>query len=272
MKWLFFPLTLLVAAGIHLLYLYTHRDFTPRDFIYPSLFEKEVPVQNPAIALEALDQPYSYLGYGKQMTVFASVDGKYVIKFFNPRPVLKEGWFHQWKKLRRFTSWRWIYHSYIQKQRRLAKLSHRYLLGVEQLSEEAGIVYAHLGPTTVLHHTLRLRDKEGKEHLLPLEKAPFVLQKRAELALAHFDRLHREGKVEEMQGALNQLRLLFVKRAEKGFTDRIQTLHNNYGFVEGKAIQIDLGRIREDVTHSEGEEIYFRIKKQINQRYPEITI
>jgi hypothetical protein len=251
---------LCVAAG-HVVYLYTHREFGPKDFHHPCILSFEPSICPKAEvkkeAAKALNQRFTYLSYGGQMTVYESADHKYVIKFFNPRSVIKENWFHQFSKLRRFNSLKWITNTYFRQKQRLQKYFLRYEQAFKDLKEETGLVYAHLDPSTTLSQTIEVVDKEGNLHQIPLDAYPFVLQKKVELTMAHLGRLKKEGKLEEAKESVRQIYALFLSRAQKGYTDRLQTLDKNYGFFEGKAVQLDVGRIRkvELDTHKEVERI-----------------
>jgi hypothetical protein len=76
------------------------------------------------------------------------------------------------------------------------------------------------------------------------------LQERAELAAKYLGSLNPE----ETKKALQAMENLFEKRLSLCITDRIQTMENNYGFVNGRPIQIDVGRIRQDPNLNTEEE------------------
>jgi hypothetical protein len=238
----------ILAAGIHAIYLYNHREFGPKDFYHPFMLGLEERIQPSGEvkkeAAEILNQPFTYLSYGGQSTVYESLDKKYVIKFFNPRTVIKENWFHQFAKLRRLNSLKWITNTYFRQKLRLKKYFLRYELAFKDLKEETGLVYVHLDPSTCLSKTMELTDKEGKLHQFNLDAYPFVLQKKVELTMNHLDRLLKDGDVEGAKESVKQIYELFLSRAQKGYTDRLQTLYKNYGFFEGRAVQLDVGRIR----------------------------
>jgi hypothetical protein len=250
-----FIFLVIVAAGIHVIYLYNHREFGTKDFYHPfmlGLQERIAPSEEvKKEALEILNQPFTYLSYGGQSTVYESLDKKYVIKFFNPRMVIKENWFHQFAKLRRLNSLKWITNTYFRQKLRLKKYFLRYELAFKDLKEETGLVYVHLDPSTALSQTMVLTDKEGNPHQFNLDAYPFVLQKKVELTMHHLDRLLKNGDVNGAKEGVKQIYELFLSRAQKGYTDRLQTLHKNYGFFEGRAVQLDVGRIRKIPAISE---------------------
>ncbi|HEX2579540.1 MAG TPA: hypothetical protein VHK67_03965 [Rhabdochlamydiaceae bacterium] len=270
---------LILAAGIHVIYLYHHREFGPKDFHHPFVLGLEDRIQpSKAVkqeAVECLSQPFTYLSHGGQSTVYESQDKKYVIKFFNPRTVIKKNWFGQFAKLRRLNSLKWITNTYFRQKQRLKKYFLRYELAFKDLKEETGLVYVHLDPSTCLAQTIELTDKEGNCHHIQLDAYPFVLQKKVELTMHHLDRLLKTGDVEEAKASVKQIYELFLSRARKGYTDRLQTLYKNYGFFEGRAVQLDVGRIRKIPAIAENPKKEMeRVVSNINPslaHYPELA-
>ncbi len=238
---------------LHLLYLFSHREFQPKDFIHdltsfaslklPTLRDKDI-----AVAKEILHQPFHYLAKGRQMTAFESEDGKYVLKFFNPRRPLKKEWFFRLKKLGQFCSLKSIKDTYFRKKDRLSKLFHRYQMAFDELKEESALIYVHIHPSSGWDQRTKIKDINGREELVSLSNTPFILQKKVILASDALRQSIAKGETEKTRELIQQLVTLFKSRVSKGFTDRIQTLHNNYGFIDGHAVQIDLGRIKKNST------------------------
>jgi hypothetical protein len=257
----------ILTAGGHLAYLYNHREFGPKDFSHPyALGEAPSPdeqLKNQAAVI--LRQRFSYLGCGTQVTAYESADHRYVIKFFNPRNTIKESWFHKTSRLCRMSSLKWIAKTYGGKKERLHKFFERYRLAFQDIRNEAGLVYLHLDQSTVLSQKLEVVDKEGRTHQLDLNVCPFVLQKKVELTLTHLDKLMGKGDVEGAKEAVRQIYALFLSRAKKGYTDKLQTLDKNYGFAEGRAVQLDVGRICKKNLNlkAEMERIMVNIKPQL---------
>jgi hypothetical protein len=234
-----------LVAGGHLVYLYNHREFGPKDFSHPhALGEAPSPdeqLKNQAAAV--LQQRFSYLGCGTQVTAYESADHRYVIKFFNPRNTIKESWFHKTSRLCKMSSLKWMVKTYGGKKERLRQFFERYRLAFQDLRDEAGLVYVHLDQSTALSQKLEVVDKEGRTHQVDLNVCPFVLQKKVELTLTHLDKLLEKEDIEGAQEGVRQIYALFLSRAQKGYTDKLQILDKNYGFAEGRAVQLDVGRI-----------------------------
>lgn len=220
-------LSLIIGAFImgHDYFRSDHPEFGPGDFCHPCIL-KRAP-SNPEtvskqLASEIVKQRFSYLGCGGQLTVYESADHKYVIKFFNPR------------------------NSLFNKRKHLEKNFNRYAMSLKDLKEETGVIYNHFDPSTALPQSIEVVGKEGRLYHINLEKYPFVLQRKVELALPYLDRLYKEGRFEEAKEAGRQIYALFSSRAKKGYRDHSQNLACNYGFYNGKAVQLDPGRIRKD--------------------------
>ncbi len=204
-----------------------HPEFGPKDFCHPGILKRAPSNPDQASkqrASEILKQRFTYLGCGGQLTAYESADHQYVIKFFNPR------------------------NSLFNKRKHLEKNFKRYAMSLKDLKEETGVVYNHFDVSSVLNQTVEVVGKEGKLYQIPLEKYPFILQKKVELVLPYLDRLYKEGRVSEAKEAARQIYALFVSRTKKGYRDHSQNLEVNYGFYKGKAVQLDPGRIRKDKT------------------------
>lgn len=201
---------------------------------------------------KALDQNYRYLACGQQAFAFVSNDGNYVLKFLKKKQFethrfwdQKKQWERRNKQERDFASYR---------------------LAFDALQHETGLVFVHLNPSSDLPSKLNVADAKGKVHSLNLNKLNFILQRRAELVYPTIDRLMEQGAVDEAKQALRSLLTLFANRIQKGIADSDPDLDKNFGFIEGKAIQIDVGRFtdRPQITHyrnrdKEVEKAFFQV-------------
>lgn len=267
----------LFSVTAYLFYLYQHREFNPNELEHTLLADGVV--ERPQISEkerkqieEILRQPFSYLGRGKQMTAFESADHQYVLKLFNPRPPLKERFFREVKKMQSLLSLKWIKSSFFKKRARLQKLYERYALALRELKEEVGLVYVHLTPSSEIGFSfVEITDRDERLYSINLSNTPFVLQKKAEIARERFEKLLQEKDTQGLQASISKLRELFMSRAEKGITDRIQTLYNNYGFVGDVPIQIDVGRVwfEEKVLRNPEAEVA-AIMERVFNTYPDL--
>lgn len=245
-KW---PLIFFLPIGLHLFQLFfLHYDgkIKPQFFEhgFQSSYSQQVEGLDDSCLDTILQQPFYWLGQGKQMVAFLSQDQKYVLKLFNPMRPLDKNWQKQGKYWRRYTSLKWLKREWLGKKNRLTKLFKRHKLAYELLKEETGLVFVHLKHSKRICHCITLIDQEGKQIPIHLANTPFVLQKKADLVPVHLNHLLQENRFEEAKEGIVLIQKLLEKRIQLGITDRIQTMENNYGFVDGKPIQIDVGRIR----------------------------
>jgi hypothetical protein len=196
-----------------------------------------------------LSQTFKYLGKGAQAYAFESEDGKYVLKLF---------------KMRRFTS-SWLDclcpHVVRRRHRNLTLVFNGYKYGYQHLREETGVVWIHLAKTNVFHQKLNLVDPKGKPLCLDVDSTEFVIQEKAELLFSRLERLHREGKEEDVEKAIQSVLELVQKRTDKGFVDRDKAVSNNYGFVGSRPIHLDLGSLYQGSKPGHLEHIKRRIER-----------
>lgn len=194
--------------------------------------------------LNALDQPYHYLGRGAQAYAFVSEDGRYVIKFFRHRRMhnlLCQAGFLLPSFLRER-----LEQTAEKRSLKLVKDYKSYELAFEKLRQETGLLYLHLAKTEDLKKRLVLYDKIKVLHELPLDQMEFVVQKRAYLLFPSLENWIKEGNLEEAKKVLTQVVSLLKTRAEKGIFDKDPELKTNFGVCEGKVLQIDIGRFTEN--------------------------
>jgi hypothetical protein len=268
---------LLLPIFFHLgcvIYFHFGETFKPRQFEHG--FKKSYSTVVAGLDYSQLDsalcQRFTYLGRGLQMTAFISEDGNYVLKFFHPRIPLKSNWYLNWKNWKRTYSLKWISTNWFQTGRRLEKMFNRLKIAYSVLRDETGLVFIHLAPSDRVNHFVHVIDKQGKAHLMNLNQTPFVLQKKAMIASDYLDQLANENRVDELKEAITLIEQLFAKRLKLGITDPNQNMDINYGFVDGRPIQIDVGRIRsEPILLIEPEEEQKRIldnfHKWLSNRY-----
>ena len=123
-----------------------------------------------------------------------------------------------------------------------------------------GLVYLHLNKTRNLHRTLTIIDRTGQEHRVDLDQTEFVIQRKAELIFSY---LHKLQSPQEVQEAIASLLQLVQNRIDKGFSDRDKAVSNNYGFVNGHPIHLDVGRLHRGHKPGELARIQRRIAREI---------
>lgn len=208
-------------------------------------------------------QKFTYLSSGGQCYVFGSEDGKYVLKLFKhhlrrvPYLLAHIPLPDKWSNKR---------DDHVKKrEHKLLRDFSSYRLSYDNLKEESGLLYVHLNKTSDLHMQTTLVDKLGIEHRLALDPVEFVIQKRAVLVFPHLKTLIQEQKKEEARYAIDQIVNLIVSRCQKGIYDQDPRIGSNIGFLEDRAILIDIGRLEIDPNRKDPE-IYRKDLEQITSK------
>lgn len=192
----------------------------------------------------ALSQPYHYFGWGGQVYVFFSADGKYVIKFFKQR-LFRPSWLLNTLPLPKCLH-RYRFKRNWKRQDKLKRDFFSYKASFEELQEQTALLYCHLHRTHHLNRRFELIDRLNIHHFLNLDHFDFIVQRKAERVQECFNRLN--GDVEGMREVFREILSLTNQCITKGFYNRDPFIPNNCGFVEGRAIQIDVGRFLKKET------------------------
>jgi hypothetical protein len=221
---------------------------------YNTAWESNVPLPD----LKIFEQKFHYLNHGGQSYVFLSEDGQFVLKlvknylyfplsFIESLPLVNK---KKSKMMRDFTS---------------------YKLAFEELANESGLIYLHLNPTKNLLPKVTLFDKLGIEHVISLDGTLFILQKKADLLYPHLNALMKVGDIDGAKSALSSLLTLLKIRLEKGIYDEDAKLHRNCGFIDNKALFIDVGRFCKSSKTQSFEEMTKRLNLWLEENYPELA-
>ncbi len=210
-------------------------SFDPR-FEVPLSDEKRQEV------LHILAQSYTFLGSGNHTYVFQSEDGKYVIKFFKQKHMSNNIW-QNYVPLphKLFPSRQKIL---TRRKNEREKSLKSYLLAYQILRENTGIIYPHLTKSKQLNISTHFTDQHGTPFTLKMDNMEFVIQKKAEVGFTHLRTLLEKGEEEKALSAIASLYKIIVLRAQNGIHDRDLQIYKNFGFIDGKAIQIDIGEYR----------------------------
>lgn len=210
---------------------------------------------NPSLSFpqELFNQPFHYLGKGAQSFVFESEDKKTVLKFYRfPSHLRRFPWTHHPFGYLFSTSRKNI------KEHNLKRLElsfHSFFLAADPLVDETGVLYVHLQPTTTLEQKVHLIDKLGYHYEIPLDPIAFVVQKRGESFLPRFKKELKAGNQEICKQMLNSLIHVIGQRSKHHITDLDNMDNDNYGWLENKAIHLDIGRFQEKESINVKEEI-----------------
>ncbi len=189
---------------------------------------------------EAFSQPFYYLDKGAQSFVFASKDGEWVLKFY------------KFPSHMRTLSWLTRPFSYDQDPKRIRIKEHNierfflsfnsYLLAFRDLAEETGVAYVHLNPTAHLGKHLTIIDSLGVSYLLKLDSFSFILQRKAQDIFPVLDEAMSRGDMDTGKKIVEALISVIASRCQKGISDLDAMANTNYGWLEDRAVHIDVGR------------------------------
>jgi hypothetical protein len=185
-----------------------------------------LPAEEPSFKTFAplLDQPFYFMGSGGTSFAFLGKDKYTVLKLFKhqhltPRTgALKR---HRHKSLLFFFT--------------------SCAIAYEELREETGLLFLTLHKSKRHQKVVHLIDRLGLTLKIDLSQTEFALQRRAAPLFAHLDTLLQKGNVDEARVIINGLIDLLAKRASKGIADRDPHLSLNFGVVDTKVIEYDIG-------------------------------
>lgn len=226
------------------------------------------------VSRKVLDQEFAYLGKGRQTYVFASEDGRYVLKFFQfkrlkPSPVAQLG-------IDLPVIGSYFVKQEDKRQRRLEKLFSGYCLADLIDRENSGIILTHLTETENLFKKIKVADWFGLVHEIDLDKVAFALQMRGRAAREVISQLLDAGQVSVAVEKFEKLIEMYRSEYALGLIDQDHNIMHNCGFVGGKPIRMDVGQLSYDLTVKDphiykqdlDKIIYQRISGWLQRHYP----
>lgn len=203
------------------------------------------------IAEQILNQPYTYLGKGRQSFVFESQDGKYVLKFIKCQRI------NVTRLYETFPLPAYLHHKRLatleERQKRLKSMFTSMSLAKAPLKDLCGVLYVHIQPENDLQKTVELIDRLGFSHHVAINSVPFILQQKAQKVMPTLKKLLAKKDYKGLICRLDQLIDLFVERASRGIInpDKGLLTRNNIGFLDDRAVYIDLGTFQRSKKSSE---------------------
>lgn len=223
-------------------------------------------------ALELRDQTFQYFGRGLQSFSFLSEDQTTVLKLFNNRYQRRLSWL-QWippiGPLKSMKEKKITYN-----QNKWALTFESYALAFHTLKEETGLLFFHPNACGQCP-TVTLVDPLGIAHKVNLSNHAFVLQKKASLAYPYLESCVNEP--EQAREAIFSLVHLIKKKMDLGIADRDPLIRTNIGFLNGRAMQIDIGPLSLDPTLKQADrqqqeipKITLSLKHWLENHHPEL--
>lgn len=206
---------------------YTRTDFFCTEQITAPLLNKNyIPIDESVV--NALSQPYYYLGQGRQTYAFVSQDRQFVIKFFKA-PYFKVPWYFKWNQ------------SEIKKRKlRQYYYENSYFLG---LPNETQVLYVHTGQTQQSLPILSVTDKASRQFRLNLNTLPFVFQRKGSLFYSALIQAQQAKNEEKFKQFIQQFIKLIAQRMERNIADGDQDVEHNFGVIGDTVFHLDPGRL-----------------------------
>jgi hypothetical protein len=184
----------------------------------------------------ALEQPFRYLGRGRQCFAFASLDGKYVLKL--PRTDIYQIPF--WMRVLPIPKQK-RESFYLGRSERENFVLTSMKIAYEDLREDTGVLAIHFGKSVDLGKSIALIDALGTPLHLPAHTTTFVLQTKQPILMKAFLEALHDGDFALGRKILDAFIDLVVVRGGKGIWNKDESFLRNYGFDGKKAYQIDIG-------------------------------
>jgi len=218
-----------IGKGMH----WAKKGFTIRRVAAPAQTNFEIWNSEADLAME---QPFRYLGRGRQCFAFASLDGKYVLKL--PRTDIYQIPFWM-RTLPLPTTKRETFRAVRAERERFVLNSMK--IAYEELQEDTGVLALHFGRAPDLGKEITVIDALGYHHRLPAHKTTFVLQTKQPILIKAFLDTLRSGDRAKGKEILDAFIDVVVARGSKEIWNKDESFLRNYGFDGNKGYQIDIG-------------------------------
>lgn len=237
-------------------------DFSYQKIAIPLTFEGQEPDSREVLRI--LDQPFHFLGNGRQSFVFESEDRMTVLKFFNKKYFEVPWYAFAFPKER------------IKRGQREFFYLNSYKIAEKFLSHETAMIYLHTEKTKGLPH-VKLTDRASRSFDLNLNDIPFVLQRKGEPLYAALEAIYKREGPQGVLSVLDAFLGLIANRIRMGIGDTDHDVEHNFGYLEGKPFHIDPGRLYFcDLSESERQtQEWWRathsLRKWLERQYPDIV-
>lgn len=193
------------------------------------------PDANQLIQLKTLlEKPFTYLDRGKQSFVFVSQDKKFVLKFFDARCLkCSDSFFFSEQDGESL-------------ERKKDRLFEGYRLAYQHDKDHTGLLYVQLAPTQTHQLQATVYDRFGIKHVIDLNQVPFVVQQKVTTTRRLITTLLQRSNVLAAKQHLRKIVDMYVSEYHRGIADLDHNFMYNTGFVEGKPLRIDVGRLYYD--------------------------
>ncbi len=227
-----------VAIGVERLYYRQNGGFK-----LSKIFSNNLPItteEDLSVIDPFLDQTFHFLGSGGTSYVFLGEDGKTILKLFKHQHLTTASFFFHFPA----STDLWRLQLLLAREKKHSHKRQPFFfqscrLAEQYLKQQTGLLFLCLQPNLHFKKPIRLIDAWGFSHMCDLSHTEFALQQKAELLFPYLEK--HLGNKEQMKQAIDSLLALIRIRCEQGIGDRDPNLLINFGFIEDKAVEFDLG-------------------------------
>ncbi|NGX39053.1 MAG: hypothetical protein KR126chlam1_00373 [Chlamydiae bacterium] len=181
-------------------------------------------------------QSFHFFGSGVQFYVFVGEDQKTILKLFKHHHMGPSTGFIKKYLPDALTK------SIVQKrEKRMHHLFTSVAIAHNELPQETGVFYTHLSKTNNQLGTIPLYDPLGICHQVDLDRAEFLLQKRAIPLAQYLDPLFKNGCIDQAISAMKGILTLIECRSEMGIKKKDGKVCENCGYIGPLPAEIDIG-------------------------------
>lgn len=245
----------------------SHHSYSP-EWVIPALSAEEQKELD-----QILNQKFTYYSKGSQSYVFISEDKKHILKFLKQHKLRPKSWLAYIP-----LSFNPYYQEQLFKKAKCRTTFNACKTAYMELKKESGLIYIHLNRSPDLHKKVTIFDKNGKHHVVNIDKTNFYVQKRAQLIYSRIAELMHDGNVEGAKQIISSVFALIDFLGKKGIVDNDPILRKNFGLIDDVAVQIDIGKMRIDPERQrnlaykqEIGSITNSFKLWLKKNYPELT-
>lgn len=199
-----------------------------------------------------LDQPFYFYAKGGQCFIFIGADGKTMIKFFKSHHIRFWNWLSTISFPFPLDYWR------IKLLEKHRHQTHSYLFqscktAYEKFKEQTGLIYLHFASDPRIQQKLIVYDKLMIAHTIELGDTDFVVQKNAAPVYKTFKKLIKQNDLELCKRYIDSMIELITERCYQGIADRDFNVRTNFGLLEDRVIEIDIGSYHDNPALKEPE-------------------
>lgn len=236
----------------------------------------ELTPEEETVLSQILSQPFYYKDSGSQFYVFESEDGQYVLKFFKFQHMSIRPIFHYLPMFGKMKQWR---EKKILKKNQLIEFTFDSIkTAFDYLKKETGLLFIHLNAEQQPKGwNVKIYDKLHIAHQLSLDNISFIMQKKASLVYPTIDQWMKNKEIEKAKKGIRDVLHIPLNRCRKGIGDIDPDFATNFGFLNERPLQIDIGRFYKDPSRKKPQEyrnemvrITRNFRKWLAENHPEL--